>query len=237
MEQEEMQQEINVQEETEGEHQTPQDTPEQETFQLKVNKQQRLCTREEVIALAQKGADYDRVKQQLEQSRKAVQQNRNIMDTLEDLADQEGVSMDGLLERMRLEKMKKDGLSDTEARERLLRQRLEQENRMLREQAGLAAPMRMGRDLEAFRQLYPQVELSGEILEGVMEDVRSGMSLTGAYQRYALAQKDAEIQKLQQQLLAQQQNKQNLSASPGSQTDSGGRRAKSEYDQFAEAFR
>jgi hypothetical protein len=237
MENEEMQQEITTPEVPDGEHQTPQETPEQETFQLKVNKQQRLCTREEVIALAQKGADYDRVKQQLEQSRKAVQQNRNIMDTLEDLADQEGVSMDGLLERMRLEKMKKDGLSDTEARERLLRQRLEQENRMLREQAGLAAPMRMGRDLEAFRQLYPQVELSGEILEGVMEDVRSGMSLTGAYQRYALAQKDAEIQKLQQQLLAQQQNKQNLSASPGSQMDSGGRRAKSEYDQFAEAFR
>ena len=236
MENEEMQQEITTPEVPDGENQTPREQPEQETFQLKVNKQQRLCSREEVIALAQKGADYDRVKQQLETSRKTVEQNRHIMDTLEDLADQEGVSMDGLLERLRLEKMKKDGLSDVEARERLLRQRLEQENRTLREQAGLAVPMRMGRDLEAFRQLYPQVELSGEILEGVLEDVRSGMSLTGAHQRYALAQKDAQIEALQQQLRAQQQNKQNLAASPGSQTDSGGRRAKSEYDNFMAAF-
>lgn len=236
MENQEMQQENSVPEVLPGEDRIARETPEQETFELKVNKQQRLCSREEVIALAQKGADYDRVKQQLETSRKTLEQNRHIMDTLEDLADQEGVSMDGLLERLRLEKMKKDGLSDTEARERLLRQRLEQENRVLREQAGLAVPMRMGRDLEAFRQLYPQVELSGEILEGVMEDVRSGMSLTGAYQRFALAQKDAQIEALQQQLLAQQQNKANLAASPGSQTDSGGRRARSEYDNFMAAF-
>lgn len=239
MENETMQQQENTPEVVSTEYQAGNETQtagEQETFQLKVNKQQRLCSREEVITLAQKGADYDRVKQQLENSRAAQQRSRQIMDTLEDLADREGVSMDAYLERLRLDRMKQEGLSETEARERLLRQKAEQENRMLREQAGLAAPMRIGRELEAFRQLYPQVELTGEILEGVMEDVRGGMSLTGAYQRFALAQKDAQIEALQQQLAAQQQNKANIAASPGSQSDSGGRRARSDYEQFAQAF-
>ena len=40
-----------------------------ETFTLKVNKEEKTYSREEVISLAQKGADYDRVKEQLTRSR------------------------------------------------------------------------------------------------------------------------------------------------------------------------
>ena len=50
------------------------------------------------------------------------------------------------------------------------------------------------------------------------------------------AKKDAQIAELQRQLAAEKQNKENLAASPGSQKDSGGKRTKSDYDDFLEAF-
>ena len=48
--------------------------------------------------------------------------------------------------------------------------------------------------------------------------------------------KDAEIADLQRKLAAEKQNKKNRSTSPGSQQDSGGRRVKTEYDEFMAAF-
>ena len=47
---------------------------------------------------------------------------------------------------------------------------------------------------------------------------------------------DAKIAELQRQLEAEKQNKANRAASPGSQKDSGGKRSKSEFDDFMDAF-
>jgi hypothetical protein len=73
-------------------------------------------------------------------------------------------------------------------------------------------------------------------MDKLMPDVHEGKSLTEAYRKYEKAQTAAKIADLERQLAAQKQNAENKAASPGSQRDSGGRKTKSEYDDFMEAF-
>lgn len=215
----------------------------EETFTLKVNKEERTYSRDEVISLAQKGADYDRVKEQLQDARQKVTEHTEIMGVLEEIAKDSGVDVPEMLMQMQVGLLKKrDGLSDTEARERLLRQKAEKENESLKAaaateaQAKESSAQRAQREIEEFRAAYPDTELSKEVLNELMPDVQKGMPLIKAYQKRELAQKDAQIAALQQQLAAQKQNKANAAASPGSQSDSGGRHTKNDYDDFMAAF-
>ena len=222
----------------------------EETFTLKVNKEEKTYSREEVIALAQKGADYDRVKEQLGQSR---QENTDLqgklagqqeaMEVLDALAKDAGTDLPGLLRNLRIGMLKKQGLSEDAANERLQRMEVEKENASLK--AAAEKPKseteetgadRAKRELAEFREEYPEAELSKELLDKLMPDVQGGTPLIKAYQKYERTQKDAQIAELQRQLEAEKQNKANRAGSPGSQKDSGGKRTKSEFDDFMEAF-
>ena len=232
---------------SEDDSEKPSDKPE-ETFTLKVNKEERTYSREEVISLAQKGADYDRVKEQLGQSRQTAEQlqgqldqQQEAMDVLDELAKASQTDIPGLLRNMRLGMLKQQGLSEDAANERLLRMEAEKENAALKaaaseETAKETSSQRAQRELAEFRDVYPDVELSQELLNKLMDDVQGGTPLLKAYQKYESAQKDAQIEELQRQLAAEKQNKENLANSPGSQKDSGGKRTKSDYDDFMEAF-
>lgn len=218
-----------------------------ETFTLKVNKEEKTYSREEVISLAQKGADYDRVKDQLTQSRqtnedlqKQIDNQKEAMTVLEELSKDAGMEIPAFLRNLRIGLLKKQGLSEDAANERLLRIDAERENAALKAaaetQAKETGAERAQREIAEFRENYPDVELTQEVLDQLMEDVQGGMSLTKAYQKNETAKKDAQIAELQRQLAAEKQNKENLAASPGSQRDSGGKRTKSDYDEFMEAF-
>ena len=144
------------------------------------------------------------------------------------------------LRNLRIGLLKKQGLSEDAANERLLRIDAERENAALKAAAETPAKEtgaeRAQREIAEFRENYPDVELTQEVLDQLMVDVQGGMSLTKAYQKNETAKKDAQIAELQRQLAAEKQNKENLAASPGSQRDSGGKRTKSDYDEFMEAF-
>jgi hypothetical protein len=62
------------------------------------------------------------------------------------------------------------------------------------------------------------------------------MSLSTAYRKYERAQEQNRIAELERKLAAKQQNDKNKSRSPGSQKDSGGRRSRSEYEEFERAL-
>ena len=218
-----------------------------ETFTLKVNKEEKTYSREEVISLAQKGADYDRVKDQLAQSRQnaealqgQIDSQKEAMTVLDELAKASNMEIPEFLRGLRIGLLKKQGLSEDAANERLLRLDAERENAALKAAADSATQetgkQRAERELAEFRASYPAVELTQEVLNELMEDVQGGMSLTRAYQKNEAAKKDAKIAELQRQLDAEKQNKENLAASPGSQKDSGGKRSKSDYDDFMAAF-
>lgn len=219
-----------------------------ETFTLKVNKEEKTYSREEVISLAQKGADYDRVKEQLEKSRQTTQEmqtqldaQKEPMEVLAELAKESGVELPQLLKNLRLNMLTRQGLTKEAAEERLLRLQAERENAALKAAATEAQSketpsQRAQREIEEFRKEYPGTELSEDLLSELMKDVQDGMSLTGAYRKHESARKDARIAELQRQLEAEKQNKANRAASPGSQKDSGGRRSKTDFDDFMEAF-
>lgn len=245
-------------EENSGEDQQPEEQPaeekpaeqkaEPETFTLKVNKEEKTYSREEVISLAQKGADYDRVKEQLNTSRETATQLQNQLDSqkeameiLTDMAKESGMEMPKFLDALRMNMLKKQGLSDDAASERILRMKAEKENAALKAtaeqlQTKETAADRATREIAEFREAYPDVEITKDLVGKLMDDVHGGKSLTEAYRSYERAKTAAKIAELERQLAAQKQNAENRAASPGSQKDSGGRRTKSEYDDFMEAF-
>ena len=139
--------------------------------------------------------------------------------------------------------LKKQGLSEDAAKERLERLKAEKENAQLKAaQKATETPaqeddaQRVRRELDEFRTAYPKVELSEELLGKLMPDVATGKSLTDAYRSYEAAQKDSRIAELERQLAAEKQNKENRASSPGSQKDSGGQRTKDDFDDFFSAF-
>ena len=207
-----------------------------ETFTLKVNKEERNYTRDEVIALAQKGADYDRVKDKLGSQQQTI-------DALADVAKSMGIEVPALLDSMMINAlMKKEGISEDVAKERILRQKAERENTALKQASTVKQPeaetsqQRAQREIAEFRESYPDVQLTPELLKSLMSDVQKGVSFKDAYERQESAKKDARIKELEAQLAAEKQNNKNRASSPGSQKDSGGRRDKTDFDDFVSAY-
>lgn len=220
-----------------------------DTFTLKVNKEERTVNREEVIALAQKGADYDRVKGQLAESSTTIQQlqsqigkYQNAIDILEMISADSGKNVDELVEQMHLNMLTMGGKTEAEAKaeiraikaERALNAAKSQESSQKAAQDDSAG--RAQREVAEFRKRFPDVDLSQELCNELMADVKSGMTLSDAYQKREMARKDAEIAELNRKLDAEKQNKKNRATTPGSQNDSGGRREKSDFDDFMSAF-
>ena len=239
---------------------TEKEAPEadKDTFTLKVNKEERTYTREEVITLAQKGADYDRVKEQLGKSQQTatelqdrlaqLEPNLEHIAVLESLAKEMNSDVTKLLDNLRLSSYRKQGLSEDAANERLLRVKAERENEKLKsgkvaESTQDKSKQRVQQDLADFRKSYPDVALTEELLKELMPDIQNGKSMLQAYRNREIAGKDAiiaekdqKIAELQRQIEAEKQNKANRASSPGSQKDSGGKRTKNEFDDFLDAF-
>lgn len=206
----------------------------EDVFTLKVNKEEKTYTRQEVINLAQKGADYDRVKEQLAESRKELTE-------VSDLAKEAGQDVPTFLKELRRTIWKSKGLSEDAIEERELRMKAEQENAQLKaktaEAEAASATDRVKQDLEAFRKEYPDVALTEELLKALSKDMLNGGSLLTAYRKKEATEKDARIAELEKALEAERKNKENRATSPGSQKDSGSKRAKTEFDEFMDAFR
>ena len=154
-----------------------------------------------------------------------------------------GTEIPALLEMLMVSAIaKKDNLSEDVARERYLRQKAEKENAALRQATASGeaeeetSQQRAQREIADFRKSYPDVPLTDELLKALMPDVQKGVSFKDAYERRESALKDARIEELEAQLAAEKQNKRNRAASPGSQKDSGGRREKTDFDDFVSAF-
>lgn len=236
----------------EGEETPDGDTNTDQLFTLKVNKEERKVTLEEMTAFAQKGADYDRVKEQNTQLR---QTNTDLQTKLDGMAAQQGVldilgviaeksnsTLEQLAESLYVNFRKSAGASEDVAKEELKSAKLEKElntykaQQTQQQEQATDAEARAQRDLEEFQRDYPDVDLTKELLDKLVPDISSGMSLTAAYRKYDKAQDSAKIAELERKLAAKEQNDKNKRRSPGSQQDSGGRRTKSDYEEFEAAL-
>ena len=113
------------------------DADAEQTFTIKVNKEERKVTLEEMTAFAQKGADYDRVKEQNGQLQKAnadlqtkldaMASNQGVLDILSIVAEKSGSSLEQLAESLYVNFRKSAGSSEEVAREELKSAKLEKE--------------------------------------------------------------------------------------------------------------
>lgn len=222
------------------------------TFTIKVNKEERKVTLEEMTTLAQKGADYDRVKEQnakhqqtiadLQSKLEGVSSQQAVLDILGTIAQKSNSTLEQLAESLYINFRKSAGASEDVAREELKSAKLEKElnsykaKQTQQQEQETDAEARAKRDLEDFAREYPEVELTEELVDKLVPDIQNGMTLSAAYRKYEKAQDSARIAELERQLAAKAQNDKNKKRSPGSQRDSGGRSPKSDYDVFEKAL-
>lgn len=221
-------------------------------FTLKVNKEERQVTLEEMTALAQKGADYDRVKEQANQLRQSnadlqakidgITPHQGALDILSIVAEKGGLSLEQLAESLYVNFRKSAGASEDVAREELKSARLEKElnaykaQQTQQQEKDTDTQARAQKELEEFQQEYPDISLTEELVDKLLPDIQNGMRLTAAYRKYEKSQDAAKIAELERKLSAKEQNDKNKRRSPGSQQDSGGRRAKSDFEEFEAAL-
>lgn len=230
------------------EEETEHDSDKQ-TFTIKVNKEEKTVTLDEMTALAQKGADYDRVKENYNKSQQSVQElqakldafsaNQSALDILSIVAEKSGATLDQLAESIYINLRKGAGASEDAAREELKSAALEKKLNAYEareKQPEDDADSRAKRDMEEFQKEYPDVELNAELIKSLTADIQNGMSLSAAYRKLERQQSAAKIAELERKLAAKTQNEKNKSRSPGSQKDSGGRRTRSDYDDFERAL-
>lgn len=221
----------------------------EQMFTLKVNKEEKQVTLDEMTALAQKGADYDRVKENYTKSQQSVQDlqakldalnaHQSALDILTMVAEKSGASIDQLAESIYVNLRKSAGASEDAAREELKSAKLERElnsYKAQKKQTEDDADSRAKRDMDAFQQEYPDVQLTRDLIQKLTADIQNGMSLSAAYRKFERAQETAKIAELERKLAAKAQNDKNKKQSPGSQKDSGGRRTRSDYEEFERAL-
>lgn len=225
----------------------------EQKFAIKIDKETKEVGIEELKELAQKGGAFDRVKTQLTEARQSVEtlkaeleNSKAISDMVKRVAEDIKTTPEELLKRVNVNWRMSKGESEKEA---LANIAAAEANRKLAELSEKQKPAqetaqdRVKREVAEFREAYPDVEITPELMKKVAQDVQGGMPLIKAYQKVEAAKKEAEaealraeINKLQQQLAAEKQNKKNRANSPGSQKDSGGQATKSEFDDFLSAF-
>lgn len=204
-----------------AEQQPPAQESQPELFELNWQGQTRKHTRDEMIALAQKGMDRDQILQQRDAAQEYRTQHEGIINDLGRVAKQFGLEPTALLATMEANLLRQQGKSQTEAEaiirasksERQLQGYQSREQEAQRQQQ--EAQQRQQRDMREFIQRYPNLDYK-TIPATVWQDVRKGETLVSAYGRYEMQQLRAENQRLQQQLTAKTQNESNQQKSLGS---------------------
>lgn len=193
-----------------------------DSFTLKYMDEEKTVTREEVVTLAQKGMDYDRVRRRLEEAGSTLKEYEDLRNSLglrgeqlrwmDELAREQGLSLDTILEDAHVELLYgKTGQNREECRSAARRQQEEWQQRQ-------SELRRRGEDIDAFFRAYPdQARDPQQIPPGVWSRVRQGERLLDAYRAY-------EVEELRRELARQKaelQKQQDRRRTTGSQQSSG----------------
>lgn len=223
---------------------------ETQKFTIKVNKGTREVELPEMTELAQKGADYDRVKGQLEMSRtneanlqKTVDEQSPIMEVLQLAAKDAGVDVAELVDSIHVGLLKGKGMTEAEARAEIRAAKAEKavndlKNKPTQEEKPEtdSNQERAKREIAEFQTAFPGVQLDQETLDKLAPDVQNGMTLTSAYLKMENARLTAELAEQKRALEAEKQNQKNRRQAAPGQNDSGGGREKDVFEDFFTAF-
>lgn len=188
--------------------------------------------------LLQKGMDYDRIRGKYDEA-------KPVMEMFSEFAKSANMSVADYVKFIRTEAKKASGVSEAEAkraveledREAAVAAKEAQQNEAATEKTAQDAKVQA--DLADFEKAFPTVYAEAKkdpkaIPQSVWDDVKTGMSLTAAYSRYALAKANEAIQAEKDKAAVAEQVRKNGARSTGSQRSAGN--DSKNTDPFLEGF-
>ena len=222
-------------EETEADQPTETEVRNEDTFSLKYMGEEKSFTREEVVPLAQKGMDYDRVKGQLEEARNSLKEYEQIKGDLakrndqlywlEELAKEQNQTLDDLIEVTQAQVMaRKTGQNIEVCKGIVKNQRLERELKARESKLNATTDQneKIKSDIDAFMKAYPDLAADPKNLpQEVWDAVKAGEPLLNAYRAYEIKQLRAQLEQQKAEAEKKLQKEINKSRSTGSMSTKG----------------
>lgn len=208
----------------EAEEQPSEEAP-ADQFELKHLDEVRSVGREEVIALAQKGMDYDRVRQKYDAAKPAVEwyeKNSDTVKWLEEMAAEQNMSLAEMVDETRAEIMaRKTNQSVAVCRGIVANERkaLELEARQKAMEA-TDKNSKVDEEVQEFLKAYPDVG-PDSIPQDVWDDVNKGETLINAYRAYENKQLKEQLKQEKAAAERRAQEEKNKARSTGSQSTAG----------------
>lgn len=199
-----------------------------QTWELRHMGEVRRVNEADMVALAQKGLDYDRVRAQYDEF-------RPVMDMLSTFANRQGMNTKDYIANLRAQAKQAEGFSEADARRSVEledreaivaaaeAERQEQAAaQMQAQQAEAEAASRRQADIQEFQQTFPEAAKDpNSIPPQVWAEVRGGSSLVAAYARYAVQQARQDAATAKRETASVQQNQKNADRSTGSMKSAG----------------
>lgn len=181
-----------------------------------------------MIALAQKGLDYDRIREKYDES-------KPVMELFGQFAKQAGMTVPDYVAFIRTQAKKANGMSDAEAkravdledREAAVAAKEDQQakaadEKSAAERAASEAAERRRSDIAEFQRNFPDAAKEPDkIPPEVWAAVRQGESLSMAYAKYAIQQAKTALNAAEHKAASNQQNQKNAGRSTGSMRTAG----------------
>lgn len=199
-----------------------------QTWELRHMGEVRQANEAEMVALAQKGMDYDRIRSQYDEF-------KPVMEMINRFANQQGLNTKDYISTLRAQAKQAEGLSEADARRSVEledreaivaaaeAERQEQAAaQMQAQQAAAAAENRRQADIAEFQKTFPEAAKDpNSIPPQVWAEVRGGSSLVAAYARYAVQQARQDAATAKRETASVQQNQKNADRSTGSMKSAG----------------
>lgn len=203
-----------------------------QSFTLSYMGEEKSFSREDTIALAQKGMDYDRLMSSLNEQTRLAGERAEADEFVQALSKEQGVTPQEWMDNLRAGMLaKQEGISNEEALSRVKLERREKavaarekaaEDKAKAGKEEEDEKQRVRNDFLAFMRARPEVKAE-DIPKEVYLRMREGVSLLQAYTEHENAQ-------LRAQLEAARQNQKNKERSVGSSSTSGKAAPKDEFD-------
>lgn len=246
----ESQEPTQVPEESGAPEETPSEKPEEspaptpkipKTWTLRHLGEEKAVNEQEMTALAQKGLDYDRVREKYDAA-------KPVMEMFTQMAKQSGMTVEEYVSFVRTEAKKSAGMNDDEAKRAvdledresavLAKEAEEAEKQTAAQQAAQAessAEERRNADIAEFQKTFPDAAKDvGSIPQEVWDAVKQGQRLAVAYALWREKQALAETERVKQESAAKEQNAKNAGRSTGSMKTAGAESKAS--DPFLDGF-
>ena len=200
-------------------------------YTLKTPRGEKQCSLDEVLVYANKGMDYDGMRQDRDRLR----------DFLKEMAAPLNLSVEELIDntraRMLIQQKKEAGeeLSEMEALTIIQRNRAEKQAEAQATDEKAASEAAEAQMIRAFVNEFPDVKATDIPADVWAECNRTG-DLAGAYRKYADGLKDSEIKRLKKENETLKQNQKNKDRSTGPRRSAGAATPKDPFDEAWDSF-